>query len=816
MNKNDFKSLASKQVLILDGATGTELAKRGLVPDVCPEAWILQHPNAIIDLQTLYVNAGSNIIYAPTFGVNRHKLANFGLQDKVETMNLKLVELSQKAAQGKAYVFGDIAPTGLLVEPVDGGAPFDDVVSIYKEQVAALLKAGVDGFAVETMLDIQEARAALIAIRELDSDIPIIATMTFESDGRTLTGTDPASAVVILQSLGADAVGCNCSAGPEDMAKIIAAMHPYARVPLVAKPNAGLPKVIDGKTCFDMDAPTFASHAATLIKAGANLIGGCCGTTPEHIRLATNVAAKNTPPKPAQNVPTCLASPRKTVPVSPSQPFAIIGERINPTGKKALQAELRENNFTLLRSYAREQEQAGAAILDVNLGLPGGNEQELMHQAVAFLTQDSSLPLCIDTTKPEVAEEALRLYPGRALFNSISAEADRLEKVLPIAAKYGAMLVVLPLDDKGIPATLEERKNIVQKVFEKAQYYGYTKEDIVVDGLVMTVSSNPESAKLTLDLIEWVAREWKTNTTCGLSNVSFGLPRRDLVNRAFLGMAIGRGLNMAIANPMLPDIVETVHAADVLNIRDELATRFIQHYANTTAAPRTNAPTSSAAATSISANATPVSINDKIAQAVLNGDDSAIGAFVQEALKEQAKPNSIVNDILIPAITKVGDLYERKELFLPQLLAAAKAMRTAMDILLPLLAKDAENVPSKGTFILATVQGDIHDIGKNIVAMMLNNYGFKVIDLGKDVPAETIIDAAIKNNAKLIGLSALMTTTMVRMKDVVDMANTKGLNNLKFIVGGAVVDQHYADSIGAHYAADAMATVRLAQSLIEE
>ena len=805
MNRSEFRKRIAESILILDGATGTELAKKGLPAGCCPEAWILDHPQAMLDLQKSYIQAGSTIIYTPTFGGNRHKLANFGLQDQADDMNRRLAALSREAAGSRAAVFGDLAPTGLMVEPMDGGAPFDDIMDIYRQQARSLLDAGVEGFVIETMLDIQEARAALLAVRELAPDMPVLCSMTYEQDGRTLTGTDPATAVVILQSLGADAVGCNCSAGPAEMARLIAAMRPYARVPLIAKPNAGLPKLVNGKTQFEMDAAAFAATIPALVEAGAGLIGGCCGTTPEHIRMAAETARTLPVPTPAEHIPVCLASSRKIVSVSPDRPFAIIGERINPTGKKALQAELRQNDFSLVRSFAREQELNGAAVLDVNMGLPGGDEKALMTQAIRYLTQDSALPLCIDTTKPDVAEAALKLYPGRAIFNSISAETDRLEKVLPVVAKYGAMLILLPLDDNGIPATAQERITIIQNLFEKARQYGYTKEEVAVDGLVMTVSANPQAANATLELIDWAARTWKTNTVCGLSNISFGLPRRDLINRAFLGMAIGRGLNMAIANPMLQDIRETALASDVLALRDENAQSFVRTFAA--------APASASAASVAPAPAAAESLLDQISACVLNGDDSSIVKVVHAALDQNHAADAIVNTALIPAITAVGDKYERKEYYLPQLLSAAKAMRTAMDILLPRLAASPSAKEPQGRIILATVKGDIHDIGKNIVAMMLRNYGFQVLDLGKDVDAETIIDTAVKENISLIGLSALMTTTMTRMKEVIDLAREKGLAHLRFIVGGAVLDQAYADSIGAHYAADAMATVRIAQSL---
>ena len=815
MKKQDFLNLIKSKIVFLDGATGTELAKLGMPHGVCPEAWVIEHPDSIATIQKNYEQAGSDIVYACTFGANRLKLSNYGLEAETVAMNRKLAEIS-KAAMTTARVFGDLSPTGRFIEPFDEDAlPFDEAVDVYKEQARGLLEGGVDGFAIETMMDIQEARAALIAVRELDADIPVIVTMTFEKNGRTLTGNSPISALITLQALGATAFGCNCSTGPEHMAEIIRAIKPYARVPLVAKPNAGMPKLEGVETVFDLTPEDFAPQLKTLIDAGSSIVGGCCGTTPAHIEAASKLIAQLPPPPFGESKLSCVSSPRKFRVITPEQPFAIVGERINPTGKKALQAELRDGKFDLVLQFADEQVEAGAELLDVNVGVPGIDEVKTMKEIIAQLLMETHTSLCIDTTKPEVAEAALRLYPGRVLFNSISAEKDRLDIVLPLVAKYGAMLVVLPLDDNGIPETVEKRAAAATRIMEKATEYGYEPQDFVVDGLVMTVSSNPQAAMDTLSMIRWASSR-HLNTICGLSNVSFGLPRRDLINRAFLAMAIGSGLNCAIANPMLADIIETVKAGNVLKSKDEQARCFIDSFAGT----EPNHPKTAAAATSATAAATPsmsaATPRDMLRNAVINGNDSAAANALKKCLKEGVPPQEIVNGILIPAISVVGEKYEKKVFFLPQLLGAAKAMRNAMATLEPLLEAaqtDASNTPPV-PLVLATVKGDVHDIGKNIVAVMLRNYNFNVIDLGRNVPADVILDAAIAHNAKIVGLSALMTTTMTEMKTVIDTARGRGLNDLKFIVGGAVVTEDYAKSIGAYYAKDAMDTVRIAQNLV--
>jgi len=796
MTRMDFKQLSARRMAILDGATGTELVKRGMPQGVCPEQWILEHPEAITAVQQAYRDAGSQIVYVPSFGGNRLKLQEFGLAEQTADINRRLAELSRTAVGAETLVFGDLAPTGKFVFPI-GDFPFEDAVNIYKEQVTSLLAGGVDGFVIETMMDLQEARAALLAVKE-SCELPVMISMTFEKNGRSLTGNDPLSALVTLQAMGADAFGCNCSTGPADMVKVIASLKPYATIPLLAKPNAGVPRLIDGKTVFSMDAEEFASHADAFLSAGANLLGGCCGTTPEHIRALAKAVADKTPEAPRIEALSAVCSARKTRLLTVGQPFAVIGERINPTGKKALQAELRAGSLKLVREMAESQTQKGAALLDVNMGLSGIDEQAMMLKTLALLAPTVDTPLCLDSTSADVMAAALRIYPGRALVNSISAEKYRLEKMLPVAAQYGAMLILLPLTDDGIPATAAERIAVTEDIFAAVKPYGYRKEDLCVDGLIMTVSSNQEAARVSLELFEWCSRQFRVNTVCGLSNVSFGMPQRQWVNNAFLGMAIGRGLSMAIANPGDDLLMATVAAADVLNGNDRKMVAYVAKFGN-------------AETVKDLAAARPDDPLGQVAACVMQGDADTIADAIQQALKKGIAPGKVVDDSLIPAINRVGELFDKKTYFLPQLIMSADAMRKGFEVLEPLLAQ-AQTERRREKVILATVKGDIHDIGKNIVALMLRNYGFDVIDLGKDVPAEKILDEAVAAEASIVGLSALMTTTMTEMKTVIDLARTRGLAHLHFLVGGAVVDADYAASIGAVYAADAMAAVRVART----
>ncbi len=804
MTRDEFRKLTRERIVLLDGATGTELMKRGMPAGVCPEAWILEHPDIAGALQSEYLCAGSRIVYVPSFGANRLKLEEFGLGGRAAEINRRLAELTVKNLRGHALAFGDMAPTGRFVEPF-GDLPFEEAVRIYREQASALLAGGADGFVIETMMDLQEARAALLAVREL-CGLPVMVTMTFERNGRTLTGCDAASALISLQALGADAFGCNCSTGPEEMLEIIGRIRASARIPLIAKPNAGMPELAGDRTVFNLDPEKFADAAASIAAAGAGLVGGCCGTTPEHIRILGDRLRRIPPPAVSGRCAGAVSGPRAFRVLSPDQPFAIIGERINPTGKKELQSQLLSGEFSLVRELAETQTRQGAALLDVNCGMHGVDASRTLPAVVSEIVRAVDTPLCIDTTDPAAAEAALRIYPGRALFNSVSAERDRLENLLPIAARYGAMLILLPLTDDGIPETLDGRIAALDVIFGRLAAYGIEPCDCCVDALVMACSASPGAAETALATVGYASGTLNVNTVCGLSNVSFGLPGRESVNAAFLGMALGRGLNMAIANPAARTVMDLARASDVLTSRDAGMAGYLAYRCGLDGG---KTPSRSAAA---AADGPP---EKRLFHAVLHGDADTVEKCVGEAVSSGLAASRLVDGTLIPAITLVGDLYEKREFFLPQLVQSADAMRRAMKILTPLLAEDS-GVRSKTRIILATVKGDIHDIGKNIVGLMLRNYGFEVIDLGKDVPAETILDKAHDTDTSLIGLSALMTTTMTEMKHVIDLARERRMTDLRFIVGGAVISAEYAREIGAAYAADAMQTVRIARELSGE
>ncbi len=807
MNRTAFKKMVDQKIIVLDGAFGTELQKRGMLAGVCPEQWVLDHPESIVAIQKEYQAAGSNAVYTCTFSGNRVKLEEFGLAGQVLEINRKLALLSREAVGQAGLVGGDLSITGQFVRPF-GSMPFETAVDVFKEQVKGLLEGGVDFFAIETMTDLQEARAAVIAVKE-SCELPICVTMTFDKDGRTLTGTDPVTALITLQSLGVDAVGCNCSTGPETMVKFIRQMKPYARVPLIAKPNAGLPKLVDGKTVFSMGASEFGTHVGALLEAGVNLIGGCCGTSPEYIKEIKERIGELTPIVFDSPNISAVASTRKTVFLGFNQPLAIIGERINPTGKKKLQEELKEGKTVEVRRLALEQTDKGAVILDVNVGMPGIDEKAKMVEVAELLCTMVESPLCFDSSNPEVLEAVLRIYPGRALINSISGEKGKLVKLLPVAAKYGAMFILLPLGDNGLPETAEERIRIVEEVYKEAEKYGFEKQDIIVDGLVLTVSSNQAAARETLKLINWTANHFKANSNIGLSNVSYGLPERSWVNAAFLAMAAGSGLTAAIANPSSDLIMNMKMALDVLAGTDEGSRNYINYFGE-------KADLNKPIASTKKASTSTLSTLDQIYQDVLKGNKEEIIISLENAIKEGYGSGELVDQYLIPAITEVGELYEQKKYFLPQLIQSAETMKNAFEFLEPLLKNNNLNgLKEKSKIVLATVKGDIHDIGKNIVALMLRNYGFEVYDLGKDVATEIIIEKAKNTGAQIVGLSALMTTTMTEMKSVISLARKEGLK-CKFIIGGAVVTEQYAKEIGADgYAEDAHKAVKLARKLVD-
>lgn len=837
MTREEFQTLVKNRPVILDGATGTNLQKAGMPVGVCPEKWILEHPEVLVKLQKEYVEAGTDILFAPTFTANRIKLEEYGLADDLVKMNQDLVALSKEAASGKALVAGDLTMTGQQLYPI-GDLMFEDLVDVYREQAQVIYEAGADLFVVETMMSLQECRAAVIAIREV-CDLPIMVSLTYNEDGRTLYGTDPATAVIVLQSLGADAVGLNCSTGPEAMLEPVAQMAEYATVPILAKPNAGMPELVDGVTVFRTTPEEFAAVGKKLVEAGASILGGCCGTTPEHIKALAD-AVKDMPVKELLATHRrMLASERAHLEISLDGNFMVIGERINPTGKKKLQAELKEGSLNLVRSMATEQVENGAQILDINLGMNGIDEKQMMLDTIYEVTSMVDVPLCIDSSHVDIIEAALRIYPGRALINSISMEQEKIEKLLPIAKKYGAMFILLPLSDAGLPKDSEEKHGIIREILDRALAIGMTKEDIIVDGLVATVGANPRAALECYETFAYCKNELGLPTVCGLSNISFGLPERMYVNTAFLTMAIANGLTMAIANPSQELLMNAAFASDMLLAKEGSDVRYIERmnflkekYAGmekvmvpvgTSSGNGTGAAGGSGAQSSGAGTAGGVDAQSEkstegaksaVYTAVLKGNKNSIIDEVKKVLATGAKPDDIINEHLIPAINEVGDLFDKQKYFLPQLISSANTMKMAIEYVEPMLERDDKE--EKATLVVATVEGDIHDIGKNLVVLMLKNYGYRVIDLGKDIPAEQIVETAMKEQAKVIGLSALMTTTMMRMKEVVDLVREKGCD-CKVVIGGAAITDSFAEEIGADgYSKDAADCVKLVDRLLSE
>lgn len=815
MTREAFRELVKKGPVLLDGATGTNLQKAGMPVGVCPEQWILENSEVLIDLQKQYVEAGTDILFAPTFTASRIKLKEYGLEDHLEEMNRKLVALSKEAAKGtNALVAGDLTMTGEQLYPL-GDLMFEDLVDVYKEQAKIIAEAGADLFVVETMMSLQECRAAVLAIREV-CDLPVMVSLTYNEDGRTLYGTDPVTAVVVMQSLGADAVGMNCSTGPEAMLEPIAKMAEYAAIPLLAKPNAGMPELIDGQTVFNVEPEEFAEVGKKLVEEGAAIIGGCCGTTPEHIR-ALKEAVKGIPVKaPLQTKRRMLTSERKSVEITLDGCFMVIGERINPTGKKKLQAELKEGSLNLVRTMALEQEENGASILDINMGMNGIDEKEMMLRTIYEVTSTVDCPLCIDSSHVDIIEAALRIYPGRALINSISLEKEKFEKLLPIAKKYGAMFILLPLSDEGLPKDSAEKHGIIRTIMDEAVRIGMAKEDIIVDGLVATIGANPNAALECFETFSYCKNELELPTACGLSNISFGLPERTYVNTAFLTMAIANGLTMAIANPSQELLMNAAFASDMLLNKKESDIRYIERmnflsekYAGMERVMVQKTPAGTSAACG---EIRKESTGSGVFQAVLKGNKEHVLEEVKKMLDGGAKPDEIINEHLIAAINEVGELFDKKKYFLPQLISSANTMKLAIEYLEPMLERS--NTEAMATIVVATVEGDIHDIGKNLVVLMLKNYGYHVIDLGKDVPADVIVDTAMNEGAKVIGLSALMTTTMMRMKDVVELAKEKGCT-AKIVIGGAAITESFSDEIGADgYSKDAAECVKLVERLL--
>lgn len=869
MRKNIMDRIG-REWLFFDGGTGSILQEKGLQPGELPETWNLLHPERILDLHRGYLEAGADIYNTNTFGANRLKFPEN--LDEIVTAAVKLAKeaRTQAGRDDDAYVALDIGPTGKLLAPM-GDLSFDDAVDIFGEVVRIGAREGADLVLIETMNDSYEAKAAVLAAKE-NCDLPVFITCVFDGSGKMLTGGTPESVVAMLEGLGVDALGVNCSLGPAQMIPIVERLVKAAHVPVLVNPNAGLPKSVDGKTVYDVGPEEFAGYMKQIAALGAAAVGGCCGTTPDYIR-AEIAAVRPLPLLPPQGrAQTVIASFSRTVEIGRAARPVIIGERINPTGKKRFKQALVDHDIDYIVDQGLQQEDAGADVLDVNVGTPEIDEVTLLDEVVCRLQSVLALPLQIDTSNPEAMERALRHYNGKALINSVNGKQEVMAEVFPLVKKYGGVVVALALDEGGIPDNADDRIHIAEKIYATAAEYGIRREDIVIDGLCMTVSSDPRSALVTLETIRRIRDELGGSSILGVSNISFGLPARELINAYFFEMALQNGLSCAIINPNNQAMMQAYRAFCALTNQDENFQSFISAYAGYKSPDKQVSHALTAYKTRV-LNALGVSAGDLQATGrPLGGSDSnagfgpgtaglssgnvssaganagssgsgrAAGAddgrgpgalagksrLVEAIERGMAKPAAdatrealltrnaldIINEDLVPALDVVGQGFEKGTVFLPQLLMAAEAAKAAFAVVKESMAGSAQE--SKGRVILATVKGDIHDIGKNIVKVLLENYGYDVIDLGKDVPPETIVETALRENIRLVGLSALMTTTVVNMEETIRQLHQQK-PDCRIVVGGAVMTQDYADKIGADcYGRDAMTTVRYADELAEK
>ena len=800
---SSFLERLDNEILVLDGAMGTELHNKGLEVGECPEKLNLAQPEIVQSVHQSYVDAGSDIIQTNTFGGTRIKLNEYDLGEQVKKINTQAVKLAQGAAEKDTLVAASMGPTGKLIEPM-GDFPFQAAYTAFAEQAQILEAAGVDLINIETMTDLQEARAALIAVKET-TDLPVICHLTYEDSLKTMTGTDPVTAIKVLDSIGADVIGANCSMGPEGLLKVIQEMNQATSARLSVEPNAGLPELDDNdETVFPMQAQEMVSYAPQFIAAGINVIGGCCGSTPEYISRLKDKVKGLTPQKKEKDSTTVLASRSQAVKISDQHPTRIIGERINPSGREKFSQQLKNGSLELVSTEASKQAQAGADILDVNMGVPEVDQAQLMKQAVTAVQNATNLPIAIDTTNQEALEAGLQNVVGKPLINSVTGEQASLDKVLPLAKKYGAAVLGLTLDENGIPDTAEQRLDVAKKIVAAAEDYGISKENILIDTLTLAASAEQEKVLETIKAIRLIKEELGLATVLGVSNISYGLPERHQVSTAFLAMAIEAGLNAPIMDPTDESMKSTLLASDFLVNRDPAGTRYLDEFAGQEKSSKQEETTSAKE----DKTQDPL---DKIHAAVLNGDQENILNHIELAL-DNYPALDIINEGLIPGIKEVGDKYDEGTYFLPQLMMAAEVMKKAFSKLRPILEAQ-QSQESAATIVMATVKGDVHDIGKNIVKVMLENNGFSIIDLGKDVANDEIISTALTENADVICLSALMTTTMPRMKEITQQLADKH-SEIDVMVGGAVVTAEYAENIGAHYSENAVQAVKTAQNLV--
>lgn len=780
-----------KRILFFDGGMGTLLQEQGLQAGELPETWNLKNPEPIIQIHKAYLAAGADIILANTFGANRFKYGED--LEKIVTAGVANAKKAVAESGKKAYVALDIGSTGKLLKPM-GTLDFEEAVGVFAEIIRVGEKAGADLILIETMSDTYELKAAVLAAKE-NSTLPIMATVIFDESKKMLTGASPQVVVSLLEGLGVDALGINCGLGPKQMKEIVKELLKYASIPVIVNPNAGLPRSENGKTVFDVGAEEFAEDMEEIVTMGAWFAGGCCGTTPAHIQAMVEKCKEITPVPITPKNYTFVTSYSTAVELG-GRPV-IIGERINPTGKSKFKQALRDHNIDYILEEGVKQEDSGAHILDVNVGLPEIDEAAMMETIVYELQSIMPIPLQIDTTNMEAMERALRIYNGKPMINSVNGKAEIMEQVFPLVKKYGGAVVGLALDEDGIPDTTEGRLAIAEKIYQTGEKYGISRKDIVIDALVMTMSTNNESAKITLDTVkEITARGGKT--VLGVSNISFGLPQRELINAAFFTMAMNNGLSAGIINPNAKAMRQAYDTFCVLGGYDAQCMNYIENYAVT------DAP---------NAAAKPAAAKLNLTDSIIKGLKDQAYRATEEELKTK-EPMEIINGELVPALDVVGQGFEKGTMFLPQLLMSAEAAKAGFEAIRQYVQSHGEAQEKKATIVIATVKGDIHDIGKNIVKVLLENYGYEVIDLGKDVPPEKIVETVVDKHAPLVGLSALMTTTVVNMEESIKELH-KEAPWCKIMVGGAVLTQEYADMIGADfYGKDAMQSVYYAERLL--
>ncbi len=783
------------EITLFDGAMGSMLQSKGMEAGQFSESYNIQAPDVIYKIHKEYIVAGANIITTNTFGASKYKLKGSGLDFK-EVIK-KGVKIARSAA-GDKLVALDIGPLGQLMKPY-GTLSFEAAYEAFKEQMTIGYDAGADVILIETMSDVYETKAAILAARE-NSDLPIVCTMTFQQDGRTLTGTDAVTMVNIVQNLGVAALGINCSIGPKEMLPVVKEILTYSKVPVIVQPNAGLPKVVAGKTTYNVGPEEFGRYILQMAKMGATIMGGCCGTTPAHIQVIKNLLSGfAVKPRETRRL-TMASSSTKTVVLGAG--VKIIGERINPTGKKKLKIALKNHDMDYVLREALDQKEAGAHILDINMGLPEIDEKAFMVRAISEIQSIIDLPLQIDSARPDVLEEGARLCNGRPIINSINGEEKIMKAIFPIVKKYGCLVIALTLDEKGIPKTAEERLKIAKRIINKGAEYGIGKENIIVDCLVLTASAQQAEVKETIRAVSLIKETLGVKTTLGISNISFGLPAREVLNRTFLAMALTAGLDAPILDPMSDEIMNTVRAYELLWNLDKDGRKYIKKF--TDQVPSITVK-----------NKTKTNSRD-LKKAIIDGMKEDAAAATEELLSK-INPLKIVNEYLVAALDVVGEKYEKGEIFLPQLIQSAETVKTAFSIIKDNMGVASEctgSATGKGKIIIATVKGDIHDIGKNIVKILLENYGFDVNDLGKDVPIEKVVEEVKKNNVTLVGLSALMTTTVKTMEDTIKALRVS-CPECKVMVGGAVLNKEYARQIDAdYYAKDAREGVKIAQKLL--